>query len=226
MPDSWIHVHVYNPVDGDFEVIQALRTELPTLRITHSSETFDPAMLQKRSPASPQQSWKSLYICTSRFIAAKQFQDRSGTSLLITDIDLLFNGDALARFGNGIDIAMFLRPTERNLCKRVLGGVVFVAGSGVGMQFLSKVTSNISRFLAAGYYWFAFDQFALHRSLRKMQKKTVNLNFSQLDTRDMSFDFDLRSLILVPKGKTRDQEAFQALAASFDTRPSERDVLQ
>ena len=215
-----LHIHLYNPGPEDFRLLEGLREELPLAALSWSHETFSAEEREKRSPSSSQQSWKSLYICSSRFIAAAAAQEKFGLPVLITDVDVLFNGDVTQRFGKETDVALFLRPEERNLCKRALGGMVYASARPAGKEFLAHVAKDVSRFLAAGFYWFAFDQFALYRAVRALPAEIRSSHLSQLTMRDMSLDLDPDGLILIPKGKAKDEESFIALSARY---ASERD---
>jgi hypothetical protein len=210
-----LHIHLYNPQAADFEFLDAVRQELPGLTLTSSHETFAPESRELKSAASRQQSWKSLYICTSRFLAANAVQKKFSVSMLITDIDILFNGDIEGRLGRETDVALQLRPDERNMCKRTLGGVVYVSARTTGREFLSRVSSDISRFLAAGFYWFAFDQLALYRAVKSMPRDAFENRFSALSGSDISFDLGRGGLILFPKGKLKDQQEFADLAKGY-----------
>lgn len=210
-----IHIHLYNPGPEDFGLLEGMRKELPLVALSWSHETFSPEERERRSPSSSQQSWKSLYICCSRFIAAAAAQEAFRLPVLITDIDVLFNGDVTKRFGKDTDVALFLRPEARNLCKRALGGMVYASCSPAGKQFLAHVAKDVSRFLAAGFYWFAFDQFALYRAVLALPAGMKYPQLSLLTSKDMSLDLDPDGLILVPKGKAKDQGAFAALSARY-----------
>lgn len=210
-----IHIHLYNPQPADFTLLNSVRKDMARLALSWSHENFSAQALEQRSQSSNQQSWKSLYICTSRFIAAEIVQKKFGLPLLITDVDILFNGNVEERFSGAIDVALMLRPEERNICKRTLGGIVYVSARVAGRNFLARTAGSISRFLAAGFYWFAFDQLALYRAVRAMPKDSFATGFSPLTHHDISFDMDQDGLILFPKGKIKDQQEFADLVHSY-----------
>jgi hypothetical protein len=218
-----VHIHLYNPEEKDFELLMSMRGELPDMQITWSHEIFSPEAWETRSSSSDQQSWKSLYICTSRFLAAQAVQQRCGSDILMTDIDILFNGDVTKRFCAPADVGLFLRLGERNLCKRTLGGLVYASARPNGRKFLSHVADDISRFLAAGRYWFAFDQLALYRAVLRMPEASRRSHILELTTQDMSFDFSPDGLILVPKGRSRDEGRFAALSKKYSFVPRSND---
>ncbi|MBI2717623.1 MAG: hypothetical protein HY245_08720 [Rhizobiales bacterium] len=218
IPGPRLHIHLYNPQNGDFNLIKSIQEKYSSLQLTLSHEYFASRDFERRARASSKQTWKSLYICSSRFLAARTIQRLSGATLLITDIDILFNGNIKDRFGGGIECALLLRPNEKNLCKRTLGGVVFASANPVGQQFLATACDYIERFLRAGFYWFAFDQFALYRAVRAMSEDERRNSFSALTSRDVSFELAKDGLILFPKGKLKDEEAFANLARTYEGR--------
>ncbi|WP_210880184.1 putative nucleotide-diphospho-sugar transferase [Roseovarius autotrophicus] len=210
-----LHLHLYNTKDEDLELIRKTRQAFPDLTISWSLEYFYPLEWEKRAQSSERQSWKSLYICTSRFIAADEFQKRSGCNLLITDIDILFNGDVSSRFTDKIDVSMMLRLKQRNICKRTLGGVIYVSATKVGRTFLSQTALEVRRFLSAGFYWFAFDQLALYRAFKSMSKDAIRSGFSPLTDSDITFDMHRDGMILFPKGKIKNSQEFVDRVKSY-----------
>jgi hypothetical protein len=216
-----LHVHLYNPTTRDLELLQSVQRQFPCLRLTRSHETFSGDDLARRAKASPKQLWNSLYICCSRFLAARALQRVTGASLLIVDIDILFNGNIEERFKGDIACALMLRPEEQNLSKRSLGGVVFASGSAVGQAFLSRACDDIARFLAAGFYWFAFDQYALYRSVQRMRAQERRDQLSLLTERDVSFDFARDALILYPKGALKDEHEYSSRAGAYGQKHGE-----
>ena len=211
-----LHVHLYNPTPSSIALLQSFGSAYPTLSLTWTTENFSARLMEQRSGSGPKQSWKSLYICCSRFLAARSVHNALGTALLIVDIDLIFNGAIANRFGAGIDYAVMRRPHEHNLCKRTLGGVVYAAFTPLGRMFLRETQERIERFLAAGRYWFAFDQYALHLALRHMAKEEHLKGFSEITKEDVSFDLAPEALILYPKGMTKDTREFARLAHRFE----------
>jgi len=215
VPSPRLHVHLYNPNGGDFALLKSVQQQYPAMQLTWSHETFSADEFARRANASPRQMWKSLYICCSRFLAARTLQKQTGASLLIIDIDILFNGNIRERFTDDIACALLLRPDESNLSKRTLGGVVFASASPVGQAFLSRACDYIERFLAAGFYWFAFDQYALFRAVQAMSEKERFNQFSPLTQRDVSFEFAKDALILFAKGTLKDEEEYSNLAGRY-----------
>lgn len=215
VPHPCLHIHLYNPQQKDFDLLSAVTNEHPDLQLSWSHENFSAGDLERGSGASPKQSWESLYICCSRFLAARAIQLETGANLLITDIDILFNGDVRARFNGGIECALRLRPLERNLCRRTLGGVVFVSSGPTGRKFLTTTCDYIERFLTAGFYWFYYDQYALHRAVQSLSKQERRELFSELTPQDVSFKLAKDGLILFPKGKLKDGDSFIDLAKKF-----------
>ncbi len=215
VPGPRLHVHLYNPGADDFALLKSVQRQFPDLRLTWSHETFEAEDLERRAKASPRQSWKSLYICCSRFLAAQEIQQATGASLLISDIDVLFNGNLEDRFTRDIACALLLRPEEDDLSKRALGGVVFVSASAVGQRFLARACDRIARFLAAGFYWFAFDQYALWRAAQSMPADERRSCFSPLTEADVSFELSGEALILYPKGALKDEDRYSSLAGGY-----------
>lgn len=191
------------------------------MRLSWSHESFSADEFARRASASPRQMWKSLYICCARFLAARAVQQRTGASLLIIDIDILFNGNVRQRFTGDIACAVLLRPHENNLSKRTLGGVVFASASPVGQAFLSRACDYIERFLAAEFYWFAFDQYALFRAVKTMSKKERRSHFSPLTQRDVSFEFAEDALIYFAKGTLKDEDEYSNLADTYAKKSGE-----
>jgi hypothetical protein len=216
VPSPRLHVHLYDPGTDDFDLVKSVQRQFPDLQLTWSHATFAAADLDRRAKASPRQSWKSLYICCSRFLAAQEIQKATGASLLISDIDVLFNGNLEDRFTRDIACALLLRPEEDDLSKRALGGVVFVSASAVGQRFLARACGRIARFLAAGFYWFAFDQYALWRAVQTMPAHEKRSCFSPLTEADVSFDLSEEALILYPKGALKDDDEYSSLAGSYE----------
>lgn len=218
IPGPRLHIHLYNPQNGDFDLIRSVQEKHPSLQLTWSHENFASEDFERQARASSRQSWKSLYICCSRFLAAQTIQQQSGANLLITDIDVLFNGNIRDRFGGDIECALRLRPDEKELCKRTLGGVVFASASPVGNKFLATACGYIERFLQAGFYWFALDQYALYRAVQAMSEDEKRNSFSALTPRDVSFELAKDGLILFPKGALKGEEAFASLARTYEGR--------
>jgi hypothetical protein len=221
IPRPRLHVHLYNPDSRDFALLESVQQQHPEMQLTLSHETFSGDQFARRATPSPRQMWLSLYICCSRFLAARAVQQQTGASLLITDIDILFNGNIRERFKGDIACALLERARERNLSKRFLGGVVYVSASPVGQRFLRRVCNYIERFLAAGFYWFAFDQYALFRAVQEMPANERRNNFSLLTQRDVSFEFAEDALILFPKGGLKDEERYSNLARTYEAKPVE-----
>jgi len=216
-----LHVHLYNPTASDVALLQRVRQQYPEVQLTSSHETFSDDDLARRAKASPKQLWKSLYICCSRFLAARVLQQRTGASLLIVDIDILFNGNIEERFSGDIACALMLRPQESNLSKRALGGVVFASGSAAGQSFLARACDDIERFLAAGFYWFAFDQYALYRSVQRIRASERRNLVSLLTEHDVSFDFVGDALIFYPKGALKHENEYSSLAGAYGEKRGE-----
>lgn len=221
VPRPRLHVHLYNAGSNDFALLKSVQQQYPEMQLTWSHETFSADDFARRATASPQQVWKSLYICCSRFLAAQTLQKLTGASLLIIDIDVLFNGNIKERFTGDVACALLLRPDERNLSKRTLGGVVFASSSPAGRKFLAHTCGYIERFLAAGFYWFAFDQYALFRAVQAMPEKERQTQFSPLTQRDVSFEFAEDALILFAKGTLKDEEEYSNLARAYDQKKAE-----
>lgn len=206
-----LHVHLYNPTASVKEQLQALQREYPTLDLSWTAEEFNPETFERKTKASRKQSWKSLYICCSRFLAAREVRKHLKSPLLIIDVDVLFNGEIAQRFGEGIDFALMKRFAEKKVCKRTLGGVVYVSSSQAGQDFLDHTCTSIGKFLARRRYWFAFDQYALYEAVRYMEAHGRATGFSDLSEKDVSFDLAPDSLILFPKGKAKAQDKFSLL---------------
>ncbi len=210
-----LHVHLFNPDASSIAQLQSLAETHPALTLSWTTEEFSAEPLERRSPAGRKQSWKSLYICSARFLTAKSVQDTLGTSLLIMDIDVLFNGDVAHSFSGDVDYALMPRFNEKNLCKRTLGGVVYVSSRPSGRAFLAHACKYIERFLGRKRYWFAFDQLALYQALKHMKARELLRGYKPLTAQDVSFDLAPDALILFPKGKAKGQDKFARISAQF-----------
>lgn len=199
VPDPRLHVHLYNPDSSSVALLKELASESPTLTLTWSSEQFVAGSWEIVSKAEARQSWKSLYICCSRFLAARQVQAELRTPMLIADIDILFNGDVKERFGANVDYALMLRTDEEDLTRRAFGAVVFVSYSAIGRMFLEYVCLHVSKFLAKGNYWAAFDQYALYRAARQMSGHSVPDGQAMLTVSDVNVDPGSNPLILIQR---------------------------
>ena len=212
--DARVHVHLFNPSSEDYALLAAVERAYPTLQLSFSHETFSSEAHEQRARSSPKQPWRSLYICCARFLAARTIQQGCNSPLLMLDIDVLINGDVRSRFGGDVGVSLLLRPDEPYLSKRTLGGVVFASTTPEARTFLATACDYIERYLGAGIYWFAFDQYALYKGVQSMSPEARAARFSPLTSRDIDFDLSGHGLILYPKGALKHGEAFAQIAAS------------
>lgn len=210
-----MHAHLYNPDAPALAALAAIGSAYPELALSWTTETFSEAALDKAAKAAAQ-SWTSLYICCTRFLAAQTVQARLNAPLLILDIDILFNADIRPRFAGDIEYAAMLRLDQCNLAKRTLGGTVFASLSPRGRLFLEQICVHVERFIAGKTYWAGFDQYALYRAYRHMKSRMGLAGFSELTAKDVSLNLGPDALILYPKGKIKDEEEFAQLARQFD----------
>jgi hypothetical protein len=202
-----IHFHLYNFGRAEDIVRRFDAHRNVTITITHEEIDFD--ALERRSPSSAKQSWRSLYICCSRFLAAREVMRASNKAVVLFDVDILFNKPIDPFFASlaDYDAALLLRPSERFMNKRTLGGFVYFATSTLGTLFMDTVCGIIGKFLAQGRYWWAFDQLALHKAVARMQARPAFRSL-ELDEGDISFEMSPDSLIWYPKGQRKQSPRF------------------
>lgn len=210
-PSVNVHFHLFDPDMDTLEILRQWQARLPSATIGHSRERLPMRALRIPGKAHAKQSWKSLYICCSRFLAAQHLQRRCAASVLLMDIDVLFASRVDAMFA-GADCGLMPRLDQKNWCKRTLGGVVFASSSPLGRAFLDHACLHIRKFLTLGLYWFAFDQYALYRALRYTRQRDGLARFRALTPNHVSFDVSASAPILYPKGKRKDAAAFNLLA--------------
>src|SRR5262249_2374680 len=156
-----------------------------------------------------------LYICCTRFLAARSIQRALDIPVLILDVDVLFNGDVVRRFNNDADYALLRRAKRCNLSKRTLGGVVYASTSPRGRMFLDQICNHIERFLGSKSYWYCFDQYALYKAFLHMQAHEKLAGFSELTRRDVSLDLAPDAMILYPKGRAKDDDEFTQRTSEY-----------
>jgi hypothetical protein len=134
-------------------------------------------------------------------------------SVLVMDIDVIFVGKLDPIFA-GAQYGLMPRLHQSNWCTRTLGGVVFASAKPLGRIFLDHACWRIRKFLTLGIYWFAFDQYALYRALRYMERQDGLAHFRPLNGEQVSFDLEVEAPILYPKGQDKEGEQFKQLASN------------
>jgi hypothetical protein len=211
-PTVHVHFHLYDPDRESLSFLAEWKAQFPAASISHSVERLPALARRALTGTRKKQSWKSLYICCTRFLAARHLQRTVGCAILLMDIDVIFAGRIEPIFA-GSDYGLMPRPTQQNWCKRTLGGVVFARPSPLGQAFLDHACLQIGKFLTRGRYWFAFDQYGLYRALLHMKRRDGLAHFCALTDRHVSFDLAAEAPILYPKGRSKEGEAFSALAS-------------
>jgi hypothetical protein len=210
-PVVTVHFHLFDPDQECLETLDRWKSQLPLAKIGYSREALPGNVLLDPKPSQAKQSWKSLYICCSRFLAAQHLQRSYGVSVIVMDIDVIFAGRPAAIF-EGAQYGLMPRLAQKNWCKRTLGGVVFASSAPLGRAFLDRACLQIEKFLSLGLYWFAFDQYALYRALSYMKRRHGLAGFRALTHEHVSFDLAAQAPILYPKGRSKESDAFKALA--------------
>lgn len=213
-PEASVHFHLY---DADAEAIALVgrwRVEFPDARIGYSTERLPEKALRPPTAGHRRQSWRSLFICCSRFLAAQRLHEATGAPLLLMDIDVIFGGLLVPIFA-GTDYALMPRLSHKNWCKRTLGGVVYASYSPTGRAFLAETCLQIRKFLSSRLYWFAFDQYALYRALLRMRRRDGLAGFRALTPEQISFDLAGDAPILYAKGNQKHQDAYISFAERF-----------
>jgi len=186
---------------------------LPAIEIGYSTERLPKSALRDPKKSDSKQSWKSLFICCARFLAARHLQQERGVAILLMDIDVIFAGRLEGIFA-GAHYGLMPRLAQKNWCKRTLGGAVFVSSSPLGRAFLGHACRHIRKFLTLRLYWFAFDQYALYRALLHMKRHDGLANFRALTSAHVCFDLSAKAPILYPKGRSKGSKEFELLAKS------------
>jgi hypothetical protein len=212
MPNASLHVHLYNPTSATIGYLETLAEPHADLQVTWSEEEFNERLLEERSPAGPKQSWRSLYICCTRFIAAYAVLQSTGRSILLLDVDLIINDDLMPIF-DAYDCAFMTRLSNKSSSTRTAGGVVFVAANKEGAAVLAQVCDTIGRFIQTGRYWFAFDQLALYRAYLSIKTKGTLTRFRNLTASEVAFDLTAKAPIVSAKGRLKASSDFVGLAA-------------
>lgn len=215
-PSASVHFHLYDAEPECLRILAAWRERLPSLRIGHSSEKLPKSVLRPPRPKhANRQSWKSLHICCSRFLAAEELQRRCGKPILLMDIDVMFMDSIDGLFADA-DYGLMPRLSSGKWCKRTLGGVVYVSNSEVGRHFLGRACRYIRKFLALRrlLYWFAFDQYALYRAMVRMQQHPSRPRFRALTEAHIGFEPESDAPIFYPKGRRKERTEFMPVSGA------------
>ena len=202
-----VHFHLYN-FDACDDILGFSRAH-KNVTITVTREEVDFTALEQQDRSAPKQSWRSLYICCSRFLAAREVMKASGRPILLLDVDVLFSRPIQSFFGTLLnsDAALVLRSGEPYMNRRTLGGIVYCSSGELGTQFMDTVCDIIGRFFSRRRYWKAFDQLALYKALTRMRARP-GFRLLELGPNEISFDMNPYSVIWYPKGRRKDSDDF------------------
>lgn len=198
-PDSYLHLHLYDPCEDQFEGLADLCRRYRQVHLTRTWEQtgFEGVNGEKRV----------IYFQSARFIRLFSILQAARRPVITVDIDSLIRGDVneVVQAAQGADLGLFLRPELAHSGKNVLASMVYASPSPASLDFFEGVARRIAAHLLAGVQTEMLDQ----RCLWKLYvQKRRHLKFWRISQRFSDWSLGQDSIIWHGKGPRKESRKY------------------
>jgi len=206
-----LHFHQMSAEQEGLAVLEELNRRWPFISWSH--DTFD-----------VNGSDRHIRLCQCmRFDALRILMRKTGSSVLLLDIDSVFNADPspwLTRFHQQGDLGILRRGNQITLAKRYMAGCMWFRHTPAVMSFLDKYTLRMRKHLRLPDIDF-LDQRSLWLTLLE---KRADVGVFYLARQFVSWNVRENSIIFTAKGKKERNRYLNSGASDAEAQPAARNT--